>query len=321
MKQLILNKRCFKIEKENAQAMIDGYDFNGKHIYQAIYCDVINKPFPMLITLNKHSSKFTLSEFGRQQLNPESFKIPYKYIAVYDSEYFIINDIQLWKNVCNNGLFNIWSPYAPYKRFSESKKDSSEYRILLLRIYEIIEEFSEEEIYSPSNRIDHLIAENRKVTIKAPLIDDISFLKIKTLLQKSVEPYRIQVSQIDTVPSIPQVFPDEIEETEIYIEGAKKKVSVNTYERNPEARKRCLEVFGTQCRVCGFDFGIKYGKLGEGFIHVHHLIPFSEINEEYKLNPIEHLAPVCPNCHAMLHRKKPALTIEELQNILTQVAI
>lgn len=56
-----------------------------------------------------------------------------------------------------------------------------------------------------------------------------------------------------------------------------------------------------------------YGEIGNGFIHVHHLVPLSAIKENYHLDPINDLIPVCPNCHAMLHRQNPPLTPEELK--------
>jgi predicted HNH restriction endonuclease len=46
---------------------------------------------------------------------------------------------------------------------------------------------------------------------------------------------------------------------------------------------------------------------------VHHLRPLSGIAEEYEIDPVEDLRPVCPNCHAMLHRKTPPYTIDELR--------
>jgi 5-methylcytosine-specific restriction enzyme A len=64
------------------------------------------------------------------------------------------------------------------------------------------------------------------------------------------------------------------------------------------------------------DFEKVYGEIGKGFIHVHHIVELSNIKSEYKVQPIEDLRPVCPNCHAMLHRKKPAYKIEELKEIL-----
>ncbi len=55
---------------------------------------------------------------------------------------------------------------------------------------------------------------------------------------------------------------------------------------------------------------------GVGFIHVHHKVELSSIGREYVVDPIEDLVPVCPNCHAMLHTRKPALTIDGLRAIL-----
>ncbi|MDD2815311.1 MAG: HNH endonuclease [Thiotrichaceae bacterium] len=96
-------------------------------------------------------------------------------------------------------------------------------------------------------------------------------------------------------------------------EGAKKSIVVNAYERNPKAREECVQHYGTDCVVCGFNFGEAFGELGEGFIHVHHLKPISSIGKSYEVNPVQDLRPVCPNCHAMLHRKKDAvLSIDEL---------
>ena len=96
-------------------------------------------------------------------------------------------------------------------------------------------------------------------------------------------------------------------------EGAVRQITSNKYERNPQARKVCIEKYGTKCCVCGFDFETVYGKIGKDFIHVHHLTQVSTAKTEYEINPIEDLRPVCPNCHSMIHRTKTALTIEELK--------
>jgi len=74
---------------------------------------------------------------------------------------------------------------------------------------------------------------------------------------------------------------------------------------------------GTACAVCGIDFEKVYGELGKGFIHVHHTVPIHTIGEEYTINPEKDLIPVCPNCHAMLHRGRDAdaRSIEELKTL------
>lgn len=109
-------------------------------------------------------------------------------------------------------------------------------------------------------------------------------------------------------------MPDE--EGSTILEGAKKSVLVNIYERDLNARRRCIERWGLVCQVCSFDFAKTYGELGAGFIHVHHLKPLGELRQEYQLNPESDLRPVCPNCHAMLHRPRPALDLDQLRGII-----
>lgn len=113
------------------------------------------------------------------------------------------------------------------------------------------------------------------------------------------------------------VYPDEVSPEEQYSEGKTKKVLVNSYERNQIARQKCLKHYGFNCQVCDFNFKEKYGELGKDFIHIHHKIDIATIGKEYSVDPIEDLIPVCPNCHAMLHKKKPAYTIDELKKIKT----
>ncbi|MFT3882758.1 MAG: HNH endonuclease [Gemmatales bacterium] len=113
-------------------------------------------------------------------------------------------------------------------------------------------------------------------------------------------------------------LPEEVDTSQKIIEGAKYQITVNVYERDPLARQLCIEKHGTNCAICGFSFGAVYGPVAVGFVHVHHLRPLSEIGEEYEINPIEDLRPVCPNCHAVLHRRVPAYSIEEVQVFIRQ---
>ncbi len=100
-------------------------------------------------------------------------------------------------------------------------------------------------------------------------------------------------------------------------EGNCVQVSTNRYERNPEARRKAIEYHGLRCIVCGMDFEETYGKLGRGFIHIHHIVPISTKGKS-KVNFEKDLVPVCPNCHAMLHRgaRGKVLSVEELKEIL-----
>jgi|GEM_PF-1147824 len=108
---------------------------------------------------------------------------------------------------------------------------------------------------------------------------------------------------------------EQLDDDKLYAEGAVREVSVNAHERSAAARQACIEHWGTRCCVCDFDFEAVYGELGAGFIEVHHLVALAEVDEEYEVDPINDLRPVCPNCHAMIHRQEPALSINALQRI------
>jgi 5-methylcytosine-specific restriction protein A len=124
------------------------------------------------------------------------------------------------------------------------------------------------------------------------------------------------VTKGDTSP-----FPDEIEETDKHLEGSISQTVVNRYERDPKARRKCIDEYGPVCQVCSMDFERTYGTIGEGFIHVHQIKQISEIGEEYEVDPLVDLVPVCPNCHAMLHKRKPPFSVDELKEKLDPIAI
>jgi 5-methylcytosine-specific restriction enzyme A len=109
---------------------------------------------------------------------------------------------------------------------------------------------------------------------------------------------------------------DEVPPTGRFVEGASTKVLVNRYERDPRARRACLAHWGWDCAVCGFNFAHVYGAIGERFMHVHHLRDLASLGGDYEIDPVQDLRPVCPNCHAMLHQRRPALPIAELQEQL-----
>jgi len=107
------------------------------------------------------------------------------------------------------------------------------------------------------------------------------------------------------------------EETLTRSEGAVRHYYSKRYERDPVNRTRAIEIHGCKCSVCGFDFEAVYGDRGKGFIEVHHNKPLSEIDEEIEIEPRTDLAPVCSNCHRMIHRRKDdILSVEEIKQLL-----
>lgn len=119
------------------------------------------------------------------------------------------------------------------------------------------------------------------------------------------------------------IYPEEINKNsrEIF-EGARKNISVNSYERDPFARKDCINFYAEKdgkikCQICGFDFEEFYGEEYRNLIHVHHIVPLSSIRRTYKVNPQKDLIPVCPNCHMVLH-SKVGETVEQLKERLKE---
>jgi 5-methylcytosine-specific restriction protein A len=70
-----------------------------------------------------------------------------------------------------------------------------------------------------------------------------------------------------------------------------------------------------ECEVCGFDSEAKYGPIGKDFAECHHQIPLSDLKPGAKTRLVD-LAIVCANCHRMIHRARPWLTIAQLQETL-----
>jgi len=136
--------------------------------------------------------------------------------------------------------------------------------------------------------------------------------------EKLEELWRSHLAAIGWQQEVTYVSPDEVWCPSRYWEGSTQMVTVNRYERNAMAREACIEHYGARCAVCRFDFSRVYGEIGAGYINVHHLRDLAMIGEEYEVDPIQDLRPVCPNCHAMLHTEIPAMTIEALRKIVAR---
>ena len=125
-------------------------------------------------------------------------------------------------------------------------------------------------------------------------------------------------SHLRRVMANPPVAPLAEEPGGKYFDGALKRIEVNAYERDPRARRACLAHNGFNCAACDQSLADIYGEVGEGVIHVHHVKELSKLGRAYEINPKRDLVPVCPNCHAILHTEKPALSIRKLRSILSK---
>lgn len=175
----INNEMALKVERQNAWAMIEGFRKKDEHFYVSIFtahrrAKSIQRNFqqyPKLITLIRQpKSYYSLNYDIVNQPEFSKYQHKYRYIAVLDRIFHITNKISIWNELCNNGIFDIWSPNAPYNSLIDQKTglEKEDPMILLLRIFEIENGFEEEEIKFGA-QIDH-VRKQVKLHIIRPVI-------------------------------------------------------------------------------------------------------------------------------------------------------
>lgn len=168
----------------------------------------------------------------------------------------------------------------------------------------------------PENYLDGKVERPAYFTLISEIYQRNKGWTMRSNLQKALEELNlVEKEKEEIVERLPtETLP--FEDQELYREGKVIQVFANRYERNQSARIKCIAHYGHQCSVCGFDFGAVYGDIADGFIHIHHKIQLADIGQEYEIDPISDLIPLCANCHSVVHLAKPALTIEELKRMM-----
>ena len=115
--------------------------------------------------------------------------------------------------------------------------------------------------------------------------------------------------------------PGQTEDPEEFAEGRLLTRLHRTRERNAGAvrrkKERALAETGRlACEGCGFDFAAAYGELGAGFIECHHTVPVSSLRPGGGATRLRDLALLCANCHRMVHRSRPMMTVAELKAVV-----
>jgi 5-methylcytosine-specific restriction protein A len=88
-------------------------------------------------------------------------------------------------------------------------------------------------------------------------------------------------------------------------EGGLKVVISTRVERDSTLRRKAIQLHGTKCKVCDFDFTKTYGNWANDYIEVHHMKLLSKAKETtIETNPSTDLTVVCSNCHRMIHKKR-----------------
>lgn len=120
----------------------------------------------------------------------------------------------------------------------------------------------------------------------------------------------LQVTEVKTKKKIKRSTIDE--------EGKHITKETTVIQRNQSARKKCIEHYGCKCAACGIVMKDVYGEIGENFIEVHHLNPIHLFDDQHVVDYKEDLIPLCPNCHAMIHKLENPGDIETLRNLIKE---
>ena len=163
---------------------------------------------------------------------------------------------------------------------------------------------------------------NLKLVIKSPFIESDTDLALDRNLEEHIEKWSTLFFSL-IVPMLPldeQIDIKTEHNVEGLPEGAQLKILVNRYERSRINRQICIVVHGAYCNICGFNFRKQYGVTGEGYIEVHHKVPVSELGKNYRIDPINDLIPVCANCHAMIHKRNPPYSPDEIKLLLSSAS-
>lgn len=184
-REIELNCLTLRVERENAKAMTEGFVKNRDRHYVTVFTAhrqawSLKNNFaevPKLLTAKKGKPRreYRLSEIGRS-LEADTYRHSARYIAVLDRILHIRNSLGLWDELCTSGIFDIWEPSAPYNSLlTKGGSEKKDPMILVLRIFEIDHEFTNEEIW-PEQYFDTI--HPRVVRITKPVIDDAAFVDI-----------------------------------------------------------------------------------------------------------------------------------------------
>lgn len=166
---------------------------------------------------------------------------------------------------------------------------------------------------------DPATGEMRTELLPEPLVSSLSIgewgvwhIEIRGENGKFSLPTSTPLVQVSAPPVVP---------SSAYMEGGLKTVELTEYERNPAARRACIQHYGPICQACGLKYEDKYGAIGADLIHVHHITPLAAIGKEYQVDPIRDLVPLCATCHHVVHRRNPPFTVAEIRAAIAAQSI
>jgi 5-methylcytosine-specific restriction protein A len=139
-------------------------------------------------------------------------------------------------------------------------------------------------------------------------------------LSAVAEAIRKGASEASTDPQGITAAESQIDPDEEFQEGAVLTRLHKRRERDPKAsaKKKAAVLQETgrlQCEACRFDFAVAYGELGIGFAECHHRLPLASLGSRTGTR-LADLAILCANCHRMIHKTRPLMSVEEFKRVV-----
>lgn len=271
----------------------------------------------------KSSSKYGLSPEGQKFSENKVFNYRSSFIGKMTYLSITKNNFDLWNELYEEKLFPFWDPELGSFKYNANKLK----RIALCQVFktQVIIEKQDIGLGRTSRKLNNSVKiEQLKNDLKKmiSILPNQLFLdrknKIETIINKYKKSDSINFEKLlsseESVSELPLI--EENEEL-TFPEGKEKFILHKSKERNKVLLRNAKELYfkkdnNLSCQICGFSFFDKYGEIGKGFIEAHHTFPISELKEETNTK-IEDLAMLCSNCHRMVHRQRPWLTIELLK--------
>lgn len=334
-------KYALRDERVNIIALTYGR-LPGNNEYQIMLCKKLIIPKenygPFLLIPKLSQPQYLLSTIGNEYLRVvQNHDYKNKYIAYIDAYIKISINIDIFNALYSNGFFSIWDPGSPVKYFDGNKEGY----LVLFRVYEakdIIPNYLFAEGARGRNFYFKLKEPIYSEVIK-PVLDDEIYQNMKIELLRILEKtgqYQIIINnykrdfQIEesekilmNVWNIDNVCSElQDDEAKCYPEGrvlyaVHRKIERNSMLIDSVKRKYKEQNGDLRCMICDISFYERYGDIGRDFIEAHHTKPVSEMKPD-ELSKPEDIALLCPNCHRMVHRRKPLLRIDELKNLLNK---
>lgn len=103
-------------------------------------------------------------------------------------------------------------------------------------------------------------------------------------------------------------------------EGDRFLAEIQRLRRSAKIVAEAKAYYGPTCQACDFEFEAFYGARGKDYVECHHVNPLSGRDGVGAVTKIRDLAMLCANCHRMVHRSTPCLTVEELKKMIQRRA-